>query len=243
MLDPAFVVTSINSPPDNVGEIVVQPDGKLLVAGNFVAFGILGSAKLARFNSDGTIDPDFIPQAYVDAGCCNGYVADIALQPDGKVVAGGSYTPLTIARFWPNIFNALPMISFIPDRVLVGTATEPLTTGPIAFTASDPEGQPVAVTAASSNSAVVPLTGIVLGGSTSSRTVTVNPAAGAAGQSTITLTASDGVRQGARSFVVTVTRVATNAPRSLTVSLASGRIRLAWQPPLQATVTGYVVEA
>jgi len=242
-LDPAFVVSSLTGGVDNVQDIVVQPDGDILVAGNFVGFGQASSAKLVRVDGTGAIDPTFVPRTYLGAGCCAGYVADIALQADGKVVAGGSYAPATIVRFPAAIPNLPPTISSIADRTLVGAAGELLSTGPIAFTVGDPEGRSVTVSATSSDTAVVPPTGITFGGSGANRTVTIQPAAVAQGQSTITVVAHDGPLQASTSFVVTVERVAANAPRSLAVSLVGGRIRLTWQPPLQGTVTGYVVEA
>ena len=116
------------------------------------------------------------------------------------MLAGGTYAPLTIARFRASITNLPPTISSIADRTLVGAATEPLTTGPIGFTVNDPEGRTITVTAASSDPSVVPPVGIFLDGSSSSRSITVQPAASSAGQSTITLTASDGVRQRQRAL-------------------------------------------
>ena len=57
---------------------------------------------------------------------------------------------------------------------------------------SDPDGNPLAVTATSSNTAVVPAAGVILGGAGSNRTITVFTPGGVVGSSTITLTASDG---------------------------------------------------
>ncbi|MGD9902716.1 MAG: hypothetical protein AB7U83_04535 [Vicinamibacterales bacterium] len=242
-LDPAFVVSSATGGVDNVQDIVVQPDGDILLAGNFVGFGQPSSAKLVRVDGTGTIDPSFVPRTFLGAGCCNGYVAAIALQADGKVLAGGSYAPATIVRLPAAIPNLPPTISAIADRTLVGAAGELLSTGPMAFTVGDPEGRSVTVSAASSDAGVVPPAGITFGGSGANRTLTIQPAAAAQGQSTITVVAHDGPLQASTSFVVTVERVAANAPRSLAVSLVDGRIRLTWQPPVQGTVTGYVVEA
>ena len=62
----------------------VQPDGKVLIAGNFT--NVLGVARnnIARLNTDGTLDTAFNPNA-------NDAVTTIAVQTDGKVLVGGFF--------------------------------------------------------------------------------------------------------------------------------------------------------
>ncbi len=62
----------------------VQPDGKILVGGNFAS--VLGVARrnIARVNIDGTLDTAFSPNA-------NSVVYSIAVQPDGKILVGGVF--------------------------------------------------------------------------------------------------------------------------------------------------------
>jgi uncharacterized delta-60 repeat protein len=57
--------------------IAYQADGKLVVAGSFL---------LARLNPDGSLDASFGAGGYVTPGDS---IADILVQPDGKIVAGG----------------------------------------------------------------------------------------------------------------------------------------------------------
>jgi uncharacterized delta-60 repeat protein len=67
--------------------LLVQPDGKILVAG---AFGKLaGETRLAvgRLNSDGSLDSSFDPGA-------NGPINCMGLQADGKILVGGAFTTL-----------------------------------------------------------------------------------------------------------------------------------------------------
>ena len=69
--------------------VVVQPDGKILLGGNFTTLAPNGGAavtrnRIARLNPDGTLDAAFNPNA-------NGTVYSIALQADGKIVVGGSF--------------------------------------------------------------------------------------------------------------------------------------------------------
>ena len=98
--------------------------------------------------------------------------------------------------------NAAPTISEIENKT-VGTNG---TTGPIAFTIGDREtpAEALAVTASSSNTTVVPVSAIVLGGSGAERTVTVTPAANQVGTAIITLRVNDGVRLTSGTFAVTV---------------------------------------
>lgn len=72
-----------------VRAVVVQPDGKILIGGEFTSVEPNGGAaivrnRIARFNPDGTLDTVFNPGA-------NNVVYTIAVQPDGRVLAGGVF--------------------------------------------------------------------------------------------------------------------------------------------------------
>lgn len=76
--------------PDIAGgasAIVLQPDGRILIGGNFSAVNGLVRSNLARLFLDGSIDLDFAPDV-------NERVNSIALQTDGKLLAGGSFTAI-----------------------------------------------------------------------------------------------------------------------------------------------------
>ena len=69
--------------------VLVQPDGKILLGGDFTALAPNGGSEvtrnhIARLNADGTLDSDFIVNA-------NGTVRAIALQSDGKIIVGGDF--------------------------------------------------------------------------------------------------------------------------------------------------------
>ena len=98
-----------------------------------------------------------------------------------------------------------PTISDIGNQ----TINEDGTTGALAFTVGDVEtpAASLTITGSSSNPALVPNGGIVLGGSGASRTVTVTPAANASGTATITVTVSDGSLTASDSFALTVNAV------------------------------------
>ena len=77
---------------DSVNAVAVQPDGKIVVAGAFTLLGGGGSgttprSRIARLNSDGSLDATFDPGA-------NDTVTAVAVQPDGKVLVTGSFTTL-----------------------------------------------------------------------------------------------------------------------------------------------------
>ncbi len=67
--------------------VVVQPDGKILIGGDFTMVQGVTRNRIARLNADGTLDTAFNPNA-------SGVVYSIALAADGKVLAGGNFTSI-----------------------------------------------------------------------------------------------------------------------------------------------------
>jgi uncharacterized delta-60 repeat protein len=67
----------------------VQPDGKLLLGGQFQTVNGSAHNYLVRFNQDGTLDTSFQP-TFVTGSIGVG-VAALAVQPDGKILAGGDF--------------------------------------------------------------------------------------------------------------------------------------------------------
>ena len=83
--------------------VAVQPDGKLVAAGEIVEAGEGGlhfAFALARYNKDGTLDPTFGDGGKVtDLPEVAGGAYATAIQADGKIVAGGD---LALARYDPD---------------------------------------------------------------------------------------------------------------------------------------------
>ncbi len=69
-----------------VRSIAVQPDGKLVIGGDFTSYNGTPRNYLARLNADGSLDISF----NIGTGA-NGIIYSVYLQPDGKIVAGGDF--------------------------------------------------------------------------------------------------------------------------------------------------------
>ena len=70
-----------------VTSIAVQSDGRVLLGGFFNAINGTNRNRIARLNTDGSLDSGFNPGTGVDAG-----VNVIVLQSDGKALIGGAFT-------------------------------------------------------------------------------------------------------------------------------------------------------
>ncbi|MET0753188.1 MAG: FG-GAP-like repeat-containing protein, partial [Pyrinomonadaceae bacterium] len=73
--------------------MTVQPDGKILVFGNFDSIRDKAISKIARLNADGSIDNSFYCR-------CEGFQAikSVVVQPDGKIMVAGDVFGTRLAR-------------------------------------------------------------------------------------------------------------------------------------------------
>lgn len=71
---------------NTVSAIAVQPDGKIIIGGNFTNYNGVAKNRLARLNSDGSLDISFTGTG------ANNSVAAIVLLSDGKIMIGGNFT-------------------------------------------------------------------------------------------------------------------------------------------------------
>ena len=71
----------------NVQNMVLQPNGKILISGNFSSYNYTSCNSLARLNTNGKLDTKFNSGKGV-----NGAIHCIAVQPDKKVVIAGEFT-------------------------------------------------------------------------------------------------------------------------------------------------------
>src|SRR5687768_16580220 len=66
---------------------LIQSDGKIIIGGYFTTYDGTSRNSIARLNSDVTLDAGFV----VGTGA-NNPVFSTALQSDGKIIIGGSFT-------------------------------------------------------------------------------------------------------------------------------------------------------
>lgn len=96
-LDPGFgtgglVTTPLGMASDSATSVLVQPDGKILVAGgSYTDWFEIFEFAVARYRPDGSLDPTFGVAGKVTSRIGSRWtgIRDIALQPDGKIVAVG----------------------------------------------------------------------------------------------------------------------------------------------------------
>ena len=132
--------------------------------------------------------------------------------------------------------NDLPSISEILDQSipLDGKA------GPLSFTIGDVETAAASLKLAggSSNPALVPIGNIVFGGSGANRTVTVTPAAGEFGASTITVTVTDaGASSRSETFLLTV--AGPSVRPTLSILRSGENLVISWE----SVATGYLLQS
>jgi uncharacterized delta-60 repeat protein len=70
--------------------IAIQPDGKIILGGDFTTWNGIAANNIVRLNSNGTVDTAFVTNTGTGTGA-NGTVNAIAIQSDGKIVIGGSF--------------------------------------------------------------------------------------------------------------------------------------------------------
>jgi uncharacterized delta-60 repeat protein len=96
--DTGFTAPTFNNPTGGglggrVRSFAIQSDGKIVVGGAFNAFGGPQN-RIARLNSNGTLDTGFT--AGFAGGSPDIVVNSLAIQSDGKIIAGGAFTTTTV---------------------------------------------------------------------------------------------------------------------------------------------------
>src|SRR5215204_2682982 len=97
-LDASFgVLGKVISAPDGSptftsSGMALQSDGKIVIVGNRVISGGYAGMMLARYNANGSLDTTFGMGGWnsVAFGESYEFAADVGVQPDGKIVIGGS---------------------------------------------------------------------------------------------------------------------------------------------------------
>jgi uncharacterized delta-60 repeat protein len=114
-LDPTFggdgrVRTSFKGSIANAYGIALQSDGKIVVVGDRITTEVFTvTFALARYRSNGSLDPSFGGDGRISTafGMRPATATDVAIQPDGRIVAAGDVFPLeggsvfAVARYLP----------------------------------------------------------------------------------------------------------------------------------------------
>ena len=84
--NPGAGVTTVGGLPGTVWAMALQPDGRVVIGGDFIAYNGQPAQYIARVNPDGSLDNTF------NAGTnFNAAVYALALQSNGAIVAGGAF--------------------------------------------------------------------------------------------------------------------------------------------------------
>ncbi len=118
-----IVMASFTSKDDGANGAVLQPDGKIVLAGYAGSGTSTTEFAVARFTANGYLDNSFHGDGMATAPL-NGQARAIALQPDGKILLGGSaYNSgwdMALARLTA---NGIPDYTFNDDGVAVFPAS------------------------------------------------------------------------------------------------------------------------
>jgi len=104
-----LVTTDVDASNDYIGSIAVQPDNKIVVAGNKFDALANGNLIVMRYSADGDLDNSFSSDGIAELVFPNSdsYATGLALQPDGKIVVcgeryAGSAWESFVTRFNPD---------------------------------------------------------------------------------------------------------------------------------------------
>ena len=84
--DPTFLAPPNNGADDTIYAVALQPDGKVIIGGNFTSFNAANRYRIARLNTDGTVDMTFNPGSGVDA-----VVKSLVLETNGQIIIAGAF--------------------------------------------------------------------------------------------------------------------------------------------------------
>ncbi len=96
---------------------VIDVDGKIIIAGDFIEVNGVPRTCVARLNADGTLDTTFVPSGFTPYGFNGGTawpIRGIAIQSDGKIVIGGRFSG-------GNCVNRVPLVRLNTDGSLDGS--------------------------------------------------------------------------------------------------------------------------
>jgi uncharacterized delta-60 repeat protein len=95
-IDPSFACApgarTAGGLPAAVRAVASDSDGRIIVAGEFAMFHGISRQSIARLDKDGGLDLTFDPGAGVSGGYVSNRIHAVAVQADGRVLIGGTFT-------------------------------------------------------------------------------------------------------------------------------------------------------
>jgi subtilisin-like proprotein convertase family protein len=205
-----LTVNDFNTPPTITGIADQTIDEDTATGALSFAVGDAESAAGSLTLSKGSSNPALVPTnniVFGGSGSNRTVTVTPAADQNGVAtitvgVSDGQMSTNTSFVVTVNAVNDPPTITGLADQAIIVNGTA----GPLSFTIGDVDTAVGSLTlsANSSNPTLVPTNNIVFGGSGSSWTVTVSPAANQNGTATITVTVSDGSKNTSTHFVLTV---------------------------------------
>src|SRR5688572_17305897 len=89
-LDPTFNVG--NGANAVIYALALQPDGKIVIGGDFTLFNGSICTRIGRLNNNGSVDASFDPKPGFEVGGANSSIFAIARQGDNKIIIDGNFT-------------------------------------------------------------------------------------------------------------------------------------------------------
>jgi uncharacterized delta-60 repeat protein len=133
------VITDVSGHHDEAYGLALQPDGRIVVVGRWYEVGVyLNKSTVVRYNTDGTLDATFGTGGKVTLDTLyNGAYLAVAIQPDDKIVLGGSFFHLarlnpdgtldlsfgTNGRSTETLSGAIGALALQPDGRIIGTGS------------------------------------------------------------------------------------------------------------------------
>ena len=227
----SVTVTVLPNTAPTISDIAAQ---SINVGGNTGALAFtIGDAQTAASSltlSGGSSNTTLVPNTSIVFGG-SGASRTVTVTPasgqrgTATITVTVSDSSLTTSDTFVLTINTAPTISDIAAQGIIAGGN----TDAVAFTIGDSQtaASSLTLSGSSSNTTLVPNTGIVFGGSGASRTVTVTPASGQSGTATITVTVSDGSLTASDTFILMVNAAPTIsdiAAQSITAGDSTGSV-------------------
>jgi hypothetical protein len=223
LVNQSGTITVISNTPPTLGVMadqVTDEDSPISFSFNIGdAQSTAGALTVSGFSSDTNLVPNS-NFAFSGSGANRNVTITPAVDKHGAstitlIVSDGWFKTTRTFNLTVNSINDAPVISAINNQTT--PENHPVS---IPFTANDAEtsAEALIITTSSSNTSLVPNSNIILGGFPSNRSLEITPTAIQNGETTVTLSVSDGVNTTTRTFLLTV------VPANTVIAALAGNI-------------------